>query len=304
MSVDDLGGETVVHYAPSTNVMDALEAFRNEETEAEEAGGQAGDAGTLFGKKSKKIGKNAEVKATIQAEGLPDLDERSRALASIAMPRKAPASARKRSRYTTDDYIRYGGIAVVSVIVMYLAIFQAPGWWEALTYEPPVQFTSRVSDLQRDNAPAVEVLAAAVEAERAVANDQHVADLSHARGKVKDEVRELLNAMEWERSLLERAAQIASRAATVDSGTEIQKLKQLVDKEVRLYNVRLTKINPDRSSATFSLTGSGVGQATIPKGGSLAGRFSVDGILVNEVRLIDTARGGRVLKATIGQAPR
>src|SRR5690606_34714265 len=85
LSIDDLGGETIRHYAPSSSVMEAIEAFRSE-TEASNP--QVDDAGrkSIFGRKGKKDA----TPAPTGADGLPTLDERSQVLASLAMPSVAP----------------------------------------------------------------------------------------------------------------------------------------------------------------------------------------------------------------------
>ncbi len=83
LSIADLGGETVQHYAPSSSVMEALEAFRSE-TDSEPEVEEAPSSGILSRLSKKQEPPKAQKKPA--GDGLPELDERSQALSSLAMP--------------------------------------------------------------------------------------------------------------------------------------------------------------------------------------------------------------------------
>ena len=86
LTVDDLGGEGGSRYAPSSSVMEALESFRVEETTNVET--PAPSRSWL------PFGRNRKAKSLAQAPhdgGMPALDERGKALASLAMPMRPAA---------------------------------------------------------------------------------------------------------------------------------------------------------------------------------------------------------------------
>ena len=80
LTIGDLGGEHFVHYAPSSSVMEALESFRAEETTS--------DGGTADIQSDSGEDREGEEHST----ALPELDERSRALASVALPSQSSVS--------------------------------------------------------------------------------------------------------------------------------------------------------------------------------------------------------------------
>lgn len=302
LTVEDLGGETVVHYAPSSNVMDALEAFRNEENSNhnEEA---AANQGTLFGRKSKKVAKGDELNANMRAQDLPELDERSRALASIAMPRKSPRTSSKVQRYTTQDYVRYGLVGLGVLVVLYLAVFQAPGWIEAMRAKPKNTFSSSYPALVEQGAPPLKLLSAAVEAVNAKPDDaQFQQDAAEARQKVIADVQGILNRKDFSRDNLSEASTMANKASDIDPNPKIQQLKVSVDDESRAYNTFLKSIDAAKKQASFTVVDpkNPDSSETASVGDLVAGRFKIVSIVPNGVRVEDVKRGNRTLTARPG----
>ena len=84
VSIEDLGDEAVTQYVPSSSVMEALESFRPEQAQ----------------------------------DGISDLDERSKALASLPMP----------PTQTGGGWAKKAGIAAAIVVVVVILLY-VWGWW-------------------------------------------------------------------------------------------------------------------------------------------------------------------------------
>lgn len=292
LSAEDLGGETIIHYAPSSNVMDALEAFRSEETAAKAAAKE--QPKTLFGRKSR----NADgVTASMQQSGssLPELDERSRALASIAMPRRpTPAAKKRQSKIDAGEIGRYAAYAIAAVVVLYVGVFHAPGWVKNFMTPDEVIFLSRYGDLKDSGAQPIVLLEAAAEAMRNTPTDQYRLDVAEARQAVIAQVNGMLNSPSATREGLGQASALANQAIGIDPAPEIRELKAEAENEVRLYTTNLISFDAAAKTATFGIPGTG-GNTVIKEGDLLADRFKVGAVAATEVRLIDTARGDRTI---------
>lgn len=292
LSAEDLGGETIVHYAPSSNVMDALEAFRSEETAAKAAAKE--EPKTLFGRKARSAD---GVTASLQqsAGGLPELDERSRALASIAMPRRpTPAAKKRQSKIDFGEIGRYAAYAIGAVVILYVGVFHAPGWVKAFMTPEAVVFVSRYGALKETGAEPIALLEAAAEAMRNTPTDQYRLDVAEARQGVIAQVKGMLDSPSATRASLGQASALASRALGIDPAPEIRDLKVEAESEVRLYTTTLISFDAAAKTATFGIPGTG-GNTTVKEGDLLAERLKVAAVAATEVRLEDTQRGGRTI---------
>ncbi len=284
VTIEELGGETVEHYAPSSNVMDALESFRADESTTS---AMAPKKTTRFGKKSK-----AEEPAPKNNDGLPELDEKSQALASIAMPRSM--SPAKKTGIDIGEYLKYVGIAVVLLLVGGGAYVYLPGMVGG--GEEIDEYVSRVPMLRQSNASNLQILEAAVEAADRQPTPEHEADLEKAREDIAAEIDELLQTEEMTSTVLRSAASLASKAAVASPSEILQDLKADVDQDIRAYNTLLTAVDFAAKEATFKLAGE---SHTVKRGELFLDRFMLDNIKTDRVRLIDTLRADRRIEVKI-----
>lgn len=286
VTIEDLGGETIEHYAPSSNVMDALESFRadaNSEKVVEKKKG-----GTMFGKKAPAPPKEK------RDDGLPELDERSRALASIAMPRAA-APQKKNRGIAIGDYVRYIVIGAVVLLVGAGGVMYGPALFSS--GEEADEFVSQVPALRQRGASNLEILRAAVAAVNHSPTPEHTADYEEAQEDLVSEVRDALNADTIAGDDLTSASQVVSQAAiAAPSSTAILDLKSEVTEEIQLYNATVAGVDSAKGQASFRYGGRTI---TVKKGEMLADRLRLDSIRGKEVRLTDTARGDRRIEAKL-----
>ncbi|MBM3289605.1 MAG: hypothetical protein FJY92_05590, partial [Candidatus Hydrogenedentes bacterium] len=120
LSIDDLGGETIRHYAPSSSVMEAMEAFRSEhDFKSNPPEDAQPERKSLFGMSSKKKGGAGP---QTDADGLPQLDERSQALASLAMPTTKPTTIKMpKGPSPAARAMQIGGMVVGAIVLLLVA---------------------------------------------------------------------------------------------------------------------------------------------------------------------------------------
>jgi len=297
LSIEELGGETVKHYAPSANVMDALESFRTEEI-VNPKGRQTSKADA----KRRGRGKKGEAEETASTESeMPELDARSRALASAGRATPPPASAAKKKRSLDwGAYGRYAAIAATALVVLYLAVTVGPRLMQARQVEPVVE-NRAVAMLEGEEEPLT-ILSAAMEAVRAQNTDDNQYILDRAREEVTDQIEGLLNAENWEMGKLKEASDLARRAADIDPHRSMQDLKKEVDREFRLYQTKL--MSAEGGVATLQVVepsllalGDERGMIEVKRGEIIADRFRVTNVSSKGITLVDVGRDDRILEA-------
>lgn len=300
-TIDQLGGETVEHYAPSSSVMEALESFRMDDSAEPPETGKARSG--IF-----KRGKNATPPPAARKTGggLPELDAHSRTLASVVdVSRPSTTFAPRKKRAAMADWPRYaawgGGIAAVLAVL----VFGGMQVWAVINRppeQPPVPANPAVRLLERD-APALETLTAAVDHQRRFGTEEGAEVLATARERVERDVEALLNREPYTRQQLREAQRLANEAYFADPAEPLLTLKSYVAEEVRDYSLILlgTDTGASPRTATVQLPGTGGGdeELQIAEGETfLDGRFEVKAVMSNEVHLADAERGGRRLRLT------
>lgn len=296
LTIDDLGGETIRHYAPSSSVMEAMEAFRSEhEFKSNPPVDQEPARRSLFGMSRKKT----DSQGPNVGEGLPQLDERSQALASLALPTTKPTVVKKpRGPSMVQRAVQFGAIALGIAVVAFVGYYG----YQYLNQEPPEPARQKVNPAEGLIARGGDPLNIVIEAAKAAREEPHSKNqqiLQQAHKLFSDKVHGLLNASPWTQQTLREAAKNVNDAFNVDSSNEVRKLKEEVDQEVFAYQMSVLSINSDATEATFGLSqavsGGGGQTQKIKVGDTVAGRFKVTAIKRDRVQLVDTRRDDRPL---------
>ena len=294
LSINDLGGETVRHYAPSSSVMEAMEAFRSEHDFKSNPPEDAGpERKSLFGIAGKKKAGGAQE----GGDGLPQLDERSQALASLAMPTTKPSTFKKpKGPSAKDRAMQIGGIVAGVIILLFVAKF-AYGYFTAAPVEGIRAKANPAEAMLARNEDPTKIVIAAAEALRTEKHSKNVDILKEAHKRFIDKINGLLNSSPWTSKHLKDATRNVNDAFKVDSSPEIKKLVEEVTAETFAYNMSLLEISEDSKQATFGLSQSAAGGSRVQAevGGIVNGRFKVTTIKGEKVQVEDTQRKGRLL---------
>jgi len=300
LSIDDLGGETVRHYAPSSSVMEAMEAFRSEHDFKSNPPEDAGpERKSLFGIAGKKKAGGAQ-----GGDGLPQLDERSQALASLAMPTNKPSTFKKpKGPSTSQRAMQIGGI-VVGVIILLLVAKFAYGYFTAPREERVRQGRNAAEAMLARNDDPTQIV---IEAAQALRNEKHsknVEILDEAHKRFNEKINGLLNASPWTQQNLKDAVRSVNDVFKVDSSPEIKKLVEEVTAETYAYNMSLLEVSSDSKEATFGLSQSAAGGSRVKAevGGIVNGRFKIISIKSEKVQVEDTQRKNRKLTFSMNDA--
>jgi hypothetical protein len=282
--------------------MEAMEAFR---AESEFGSNPPEDAlperRSLF-----KMGrKNAEEAREIAPDGLPKLDERSQALASISIPTGRGTTVRARpKRSPWPRRITFLGIAFLLLIVTWFAYPYAVSHWNRPPDVPDRQFRNPAEQMLQRDADPVQTLTEAVAAQSKEDHPFNREVLEKSRARVVKQVRELLEAKPWREELLVEAMGKANAAFKVDVDATISQLKREVEAEVNAY--RMSVISIDGKTAELAvnprLLGQSGGEAkvSVDVGDKVGDRFEVIEVRGDKVRMRDLKRSGRELIYTKG----
>lgn len=296
MTIDDLGGETITRYAPSSNVMDALEAFRTEEARAQRPPDQV-ERKSFLGRRTRKPEKD---RGTGPDRGaLPELDEQSRTLAAMAEPSHLAQTSGVDSKPTWMKKIGYFGAFVAAILILYLGGMKVAAKF-APKETPSVAYKNKAPSLIKKGATPSKILEAAVEALKHEDNAENQEIASTARALITEQVEEMLNARLWEPDHLRQASRLANYAAELDSNKEIQRLKMEVDDENLAYATLLQSVDTQSTppTATFKISDPRSPTATtttVAEGDLLLGRFMITRITEHRVRVRDIKRNDRSL---------
>ncbi|NUM55421.1 MAG: hypothetical protein HUU46_17370 [Candidatus Hydrogenedentes bacterium] len=291
LSIDDLGGETIRHYAPSSSVMEAMEAFRSEhDFKSNPPEDAQPERKSLFGMSSKKKGGAGPATG---ADGLPQLDERSQALASLAMPATKPTTFKKpKGPSMATRAMQIGGILVGVIVLLFVANF-AYKYYTRPPIEPSRGKVNPAEAIIKRGGDPKEAAVEAAKALRAEPHSKNEAILKEAQGLFIKKVHGLLDASPWTHQNLKDAAREVDEVFKVHSSAEIRKLKEEVDAETFAYQMSLLSIADGGDSATFGLS-SGARQDA-EEGEVVGDRFKVTAIKRDKVQVQDTRRNNRLL---------
>jgi len=293
LSIADLGGETVQHYAPSSSVMEALEAFRSEEDSEPDIEEEAAPSGILS-RLSKK--QDPTKPPTTSEDGLPELDERSQALSSLAMP-----SARSSFQPTVVTPQRsipkmvgvFAGM-VAAMVIGYFGILQIFANQEPDDLGPKVE-NGAILIMERGGDP-LEALRVSIETESLDDHKVHQTTSHQARMLVLAKVDAYLEVNPWKSSDLDAATREINKVRTIDTHRDVERKRDEVRDEQRAYNMFLEKIDASANMATFSYRESGK-STDVEKslGERVLGRFEIIEIRSDRVKVQDHTRGKRPL---------
>jgi hypothetical protein len=301
LTIDDLGGETIKHYAPSSSVMEAMEAFRSETEFKSNPPEDANAKRSVFGiggRRKSKFDSNAPEKNS----GLPELDERSQALASIALPSSTPAYARPALQQPT--WIKKVGVfagLVAAIIILWIGGGQVIAYINRPVDLVDRQFHNPAEKMLSSNADPISTLKEAMESLRKEEHPENRAVVEKARARVVDLIRAAQYPEQWTEDDLAKASRLVNQAFKIDSS--LAELKEEIDADTFAYRMVLRNIQGD--TATFQLSaraveGNSGSNVTVKKGDTVQNRFEVVDIRGNSVQLRDTMREDRLLRYTVG----
>lgn len=310
LTVEDLGGETIEHYAPSSSVMEALEAFRSEEALRRKQTGQK--KSSIFSRQS-RVEQVPSVGQPLKT-GLPPLDAYSRSLASTGGLSRTSVVAKRRvnrrvSRtFSASPWMRmvlWVLAAAVAAALLYLALMKGVPRIRALVLarsSPTVDAPQNPAAvmLESDASP-LEILEAAVTHQRRYDNAENREIVEKAAARVEEYVAGLLAKNPYDRENLRQAWDMASKAHAVSPTNRLLDLKNRVSAEVRIYSAMLVNAEPEAKPphAVLRIVDSDMNETevTVREGESfLEGRFQLTLVKRDEVCLVDTAYGERKLR--------
>jgi hypothetical protein len=269
-------------------VKDALEAFRAEElADLDQGDDYTSDGGSARPQTS---------------TGLPELDAEHLALAEAVAPARGSSTSSSQKpppRNTGMDLetrnLILGGVALVVVVIAGILLWPSlRAWIEARNAEPEIVYDNQALEMLASDASPVEALEEAHEALKINNTAENRAILGEVRTAVVEQVKTLLNAPRYSRSNLDQASTLATNAGYLDSSNEIRNLKEEVDRELAAHAMVLLEIDAENQQATFVLNNRFFPEKeqTVGVGDMLQGRFIVQKIAPNYVRVEDTLRKG------------
>jgi hypothetical protein len=289
LSIHDLGGEHVYHRAPSGSVMEALEAFRVDETLSVSGASTDLDKLDLGLKPNQKI------------EGAPA----SAPSAFDLNYKPTPAPSKKKPEPASKNGLIIG--IITAVVVLGVAVVAVPKVLTAINKpkEPPkVEFVNRAPELLRSGAPALDALSAAVEA---IGHDDSSANRRIADdcvAAVEKEINTKLNANPFSEDNLSAASSLATRAADLYPGEVTRRLLDMVKEENQVYKMMLTGIDSATDTAKFTLNDAAGTAIEVHEQEYISARFQVRSIVGRKsVTLVDTKRANRPVMYEPGSPP-
>lgn len=285
LSVHDLGGEHIQHRAPSGSVMEALEAFRVEETlaasDSPQLGGPSLDLDFGGGGSGRSSGASAFTAARPSKSARPPKS-------------KVPLIAGMA-----------GGIAlVVALAVVAPRLIGGIGEQNANANLPT--YTNRAPGILASGGPAIDALQAAVEAIGHENSEKNRGIADEAAAALDKEVRDLLSKVPFSMENLQLASSLSNRGADLYPSEVTRALVSEVQEDNRAYKIVLLNLDGTNNSATFILNDAAGSRATVQPGGMLLDRFRVERVLAGTrmVTLSDTKRGNRPVVFEVGGTAR
>ncbi len=293
ITVEDLGGESQSQYTVSGNVMDALEAFREENlTESEDLRRMKEEASqSWFGRKHQ-----SEPPAGAR-KSAHDLEGEHKSLADDILGSSPQRHATPAPRGGMDpDLIRNVGIGVVCLAVVVMGYLFA--WPAVQTYlaernkvETPEHTNLTRVKISTAAAP-LEVLEEAHTAMNVAPNEDNQIALEEARAYVETAIRASLDNSTFDSGKLDAASALMGQIQRIDHSDRMNALAAEVANEVALHKFILVEVDATAGTAKFKLNNasSEVAEGLVSVGDMFQNRFIVTAITSNSVRLEDTKR--------------
>jgi len=299
LTVEDLGGTQKTTYTISSDVMDALDAFRAEvlaEQEAHRREKEASSQSTWFGHRAGASETDNEIRSD---SGLPELDEEHKSLASIVSettPKAYAQTPRPKARRSGDwqRWILMGAGAAAALLVIFFAggplVDKIRQMIEKSNQTEEIVYENNALKMLEAGKPPLEALREAQEALKFNNTPENQAIAKQVRAKLAEKVNTLINCDPWDSDKINEASRIISQAILLDSDTSIQQLVQRVNEDVAAYKMILTSIDKDAGSATFKLHNPNFPEKeqVVGIGDYVEDRFLVKLILNTQVQLEDT----------------
>ncbi len=291
LSIHDLGGEHVYHRAPSGSVMEALEAFRADETLS------SSDPTAALNKLDLGLDPLPKIPGAEHVPSAFDVGYRS-----------PPAPGAKKKPETNGS--RTGLIvgAVIGIAVLVGAVMAGPRILDSFkkedTTNKPAPYVNRAAEILQSGGPAIDALEAAVDAigHEDSAVNRHIA--TDAAKELDTYVTGLLNASPFDAKKLGEASSLAARGATLFPDEITQRLAAETKEDDRVYKMVLINIDRSTDTAVFKLIEPGSPEVKVREGDTLQGRFLVRTIVGSKsVTLADTKRASRGVVYELGSAP-
>ena len=288
LSINDLGGESIQHRAPSGSVMEALESFRVEDAGADD-GMDLGSLGEDLDPEASGFNVSSDVSDVFRHGG---------------------GDAKKDGNKESSSERIMTVLKVAAVLGVIIAgALTIPKMIESRRAEARDQlvetYVNPAEGIYRSTGSAVDALKAAVEAVGIVddaANRKILADMTLL---VLAEVNGKLNARPWNFQILSEASSIASQAANHHpTNPDIIALNEQVRQDTLDY--RLVYMGPtDDGRAKFKENKPGAQTQVYGEGDLLANRFRITQIIGRrQVKMVDEKRGNRALICELGFGPK
>jgi len=286
LSINDLGGESIQHRAPSGSVMEALESFRVEDSGKDEGM----DLDTLGGDMDVD-GSGFNVSSDIS-------DAFKHGPSKTDKDKKKPSSSER-----MITVVKIAGVLVVIIVAALNAHRLGP-----IVNPPPPDpktFVNPAPGIYRSTGSAVQALDAAVKAVDTIDDAGNRRILEEMTQLVIVQINELLNAHPWNLQVLNEASSIAAQAVRFHpTNAQIVALNDEVVQETRDYRLVYMGLESD-SRAKFKENKKGAQIQTYADGDLLAGRFRITSIIgKRQVKMVDEKRGNRALVCELGFGPK
>lgn len=259
LTVEDLGGTTATNYTISSDVMDALEAFRAEVLAEQDAHRREKEASqsTWFGHRAAPEEGVSEIRS---GSGLPELDQRHRDLASIVdetAPRLPAHLAHPARRVDWPRRVMIAAGVIAALVMLYFVggnigkRIQAE--LERRRNADVIVYQNKALEMLKSGSAPVEALEEAMEALKYNNTRENKDIAAEVRQKVIEQVDAMLGAEPWNPARFGEASWIASHAALLDADAGVQNLVMRVNEEVASYKLILVSVDKETGKATFKL---------------------------------------------------
>jgi hypothetical protein len=289
--VDDLGGTSSSSYAPSGEVLDAIEAFRQEELTALATKDEAPRRWYEFWRSEK-----AQTVSRPEPEAVLPLEERKIEISGFAST-SIRRSAVVRRESGAGRRVAWVAGALVGLVLLYfvgVGIKSAlDGYLGKNNVKTNVVIANPAVAILDGNGPALDALKAAIAALGQNDTPDNRSVLDRAREQVRKEVHNLFDSIPWQRTMLDEASSLVSQALDADpSSAALKDLKEEVNHELVLYKMSIASIDAGQRQVVLRISYPGQQSENIlyGEGGKVKGRLEVKRISQDGVTLEDSLR--------------